>query len=100
MRRGVMFGIIAAAAVCFILAIALASVGTELDQARLERDDLEIEAEDLRSEVDSLRKEHGALEKERDTLKTKVGEHVKSIEQLKAELERQSRSQAAGSVAP
>jgi len=91
MRRGFAVGFVALVAICVVLAIAVASIGTQLDEARLERDDLEFEVEDLRTETETLRTE-------RDTLKTQAEDQLKTIEQLKVELER-VRGQAQGSSA-
>ena len=64
-----------------LLALAVASIGTELDEARIERDELSTEAEDLRQELDSL-------SEERNRLKEQVDEQVKAIEQWKVQQER------------
>ncbi len=72
--------------VVVVLGVALARVGTQLDEVRIDQADLESEVEELEIELD------GALE-ERDALQTKVDEQLKAIEQLKAELER-TRAQA------
>ena len=63
------------------LAVGLARVGSQLDSEKLERQDLEAEVDDLEQDVD-------ALTEERDTLQRQTDEQLKSIEQLKVELER------------
>lgn len=70
-----------------ILAIALASVGTQFDEARIELKDLHSDVDDLQQEVDDL-------SVERDTLQQRASEQLKTIEQLKAELERVRATQA------
>lgn len=65
-----------------LLAAALASVGAQLDQARIEQTDFETDLEALETEVDELTDE-------RDTLQETVDEQLQAIEQLKADLERQ-----------
>ena len=62
-------------------AVALATVGTQLDEVRIERDDLEFETSDLQQSVD-------ALTTERTDLQRQAEEQLKAIEQLKGELER------------
>ncbi len=86
MRRVVVTGLIVSIAASIALAIAVARIGTQLDESRLDRDDQEAQAEAHRAEAESLRKE-------RDGLNATVGQQLKSIEQLKAELE-QVRRQA------
>lgn len=81
MRR---WGVIAFAVIgvmVIVLAIALASVGTELDQVRLNR-------EDLQFEVDSAQRDAESLTEEKTRLQHQTEEQLKTIEQLKAELER------------
>lgn len=100
MRRGVLIGLIAAVVICIVLAVAVASVGTQLDQARLDRDDLEVQVDDLQSEVDSLRTERDTVKTDRETLKARTEEQLKTIEQLKAELGRTASSQTQPSQQP
>ncbi len=69
------------------LAVALAAVGSQLDTSKLDQQDLESEVEELEQEVD-------ALSEERDMLQGQVDDQLKSIEQLKVELDR-SRGQVA-----
>ena len=92
MRRGVVIGFAALGVIAVVLAVTLATIGTQLDQARLERNDLQFQVEDLQSESDTLRTERDSLQKERETLKTQVGEQLKAMEQLKGEVS-QARSQ-------
>jgi septal ring factor EnvC (AmiA/AmiB activator) len=94
MRRGVVIGLVVAVIVCVLLAIALATIGTQLDDARLEREDLELTVEDLQDEAETLRAERDTLQTGHQTLKAQVDEQLRTIEQLKVELER-SRSQGA-----
>lgn len=86
MRRGVMMALSVMGAVVVILAIAVASVGTDLDETRIERDDLQFELDDLRLEVD-------AVSTARRGLQAQTEEQLKTIEQLKAQLDH-LRSQA------
>ena len=88
MRRGTIIGFGILGVVLVILAGALASVGTNLDKTRLERDDLQFEVDNLNQEVDTMTED-------RQKLQTQVDEQLKSIEQLKADLER-TRNQAQG----
>lgn len=74
------------------LAVALAKVGSQLDTEKLDRQDLESNVDELEQEVDSLTDE-------RDTLQKQVDDQLKSIEQLKVELDK-SRGQAAPAAAP
>ncbi|MBI4322652.1 MAG: hypothetical protein HY596_00050 [Candidatus Omnitrophica bacterium] len=93
MRRGVLIGLIAAVVLCIVLAVAVASIGTQLDETRLDRDDLEMQVDDLQGELDSLRTERDTVKTERETLKTRTEEQLKTIEQLKAESGRTANSQ-------
>lgn len=77
-----------AALLIVILAVALASVGAQLDQARIEQGDFEADLEALEVEVDELTEE-------RDTLRATVDAQLQAIEQLKADLERQRAAPAA-----
>lgn len=70
------------------LAVALATVGSQLDTSKLDQQDLETEVGELEQEVD-------ALSEERDMLQGQVDDQLKSIEQLKVELDR-----SRGSAAP
>ncbi len=81
MRRGMIIALAVLGVLVVILMVALSSVGTNLDQTRLERDDLQFETDDLQQEVDTL-------STERDELQRQVDEQLKTIEQLKAELGR------------
>jgi len=98
MKRNVIIGFVVTGIVCIVLAVAVASIGTQLDEARLEREDLQFELEDLTAEAGALRTERDSLQTERDTLKTQADEQVKAIEQLKDEMGR-VRSQAQGAEA-
>ena len=75
------------------LGVGLAMVGSQLDTAKLDQVDLETEVGELEQEVD-------ALADERDTLQRQVDEQLKSIEQLKVELDRSRGQQAAPAPAP
>ena len=100
MRRGVLIGLIATVVICIVLAVAVASIGTQLDQVRLDRDDLELQVDDLQGEVDSLRTERDTMKRERETLKIRTEEQLKTIEQLKAESGRTANSQTQPSQHP
>ena len=69
-----------------ILAASLAWVGTHFDQARIERDTLQ-------DDVDNLQVDYDDVVTERDRLQQETNEHVKTIEQLQAELERVRKGQ-------
>ena len=92
MRRAWIIGLSVLGVLSVLLMVALASVGTQLDQARLDRDDLELELDDISAETESLREERDTVKNERDSLKTKVDEQLQTIEQLKGELERAGQS--------
>ncbi len=68
-----------------VLAVALASIGTQYDRTRIDRDELQFERDGLEDQVNSM-------SKDADHLKTLSDEQRKTIEQLKAELERTRRS--------
>lgn len=93
MRRGIVVLISVMGLILVVLAITLASVGTQFDQARVELTNLQFDVEDLQETVE------GATEA-RDTLQRQVEEHLKTIEQLKAELERIRSSAHSASAAP
>lgn len=99
MQRKWIIGLAVLGVISVVLMVALASVGTQFDQARLDRDDLELELNDLSAETESLREERDVIKTERDSLKTQVDEQLQTIEQLKGELERASQSTPA-SVPP
>ncbi len=80
-NRWWLYGLIGLIILSVVLAIAVASIGSQLDATRLERDDLEFEMEDLRAQQETL-------QGERDVLKTQADEQRKTVEQLKTELER------------
>ena len=92
MRRAWVIGLSVLGALSLVLMIALAAVGSKLDQARLDRDDLEMEVDDVGAEAESLRQERDAIKNERDALKTQVDEQLKTIAQLKGERERAGQS--------
>jgi septal ring factor EnvC (AmiA/AmiB activator) len=92
MRKAWIIGLSVLGVLAVVLMMALASVGTQLDQARLDRDDLETEIDDVGAEADSLRAERDAIKTERDSLKTQVDEQLQTIEQLKGESERAGQS--------
>jgi len=91
MRRWVVMTMAGLGVLTVVLAIALASIGTNLDRARIERDDLQFEANDLQQEVDTLTAE-------RDRFKSQVDEHAKTIEQLKTGQARSNESSAAATA--
>ena len=94
MRRRVVIALAVMGFLIVLLAIALASVGTQVDKMRLNRSDLELNIGDFQDEIETLTQERDALRTERDTLKAQVAEHLKTIQQLKAEVE-QARTQTA-----
>lgn len=85
MRRRVVIALSVMGTLIVILAVALASVGTQVDKIRLNRSDLELENADLQEELDGLVEEHDRLRQERDDLQTQVTEQLKAIQQLKVE---------------
>lgn len=92
MRRGMIIGVAVLGVLVVILAVALAKVGSDLDSERIDRQDLQTQTVDLEQEVDSL-------SSERDTLQEQTEEYLKTIEQLKADLERH-RTQPQATNAP
>jgi hypothetical protein len=81
MNRRVTIALLAMGAGLVVLALALASVGGELDQARIDRDEYQFQAEDLQGELD-------AVSEERDRLRQQVDEQLKAVEQWKLQVER------------
>ncbi len=92
MRRGTVIALWILGALVVIFAIALASVGTDLDRTRMTREDLQTEVDDLQGEVETLTDA-------RQTLQSKTDRQLTQIEQLKAELE-QLRNQKNQAAAP
>ena len=92
MRRSVVVALAVMGLIIVVLAIALASVGTQVDKMRLNRSDLELDIGDFQDEIQTLTQERDALRTERDTLKAQVAKHLETIQQLKAEAE-QARTQ-------
>ena len=89
MRRSVVIVLAVLGVLVVILGVVVASIGTQFDDVRLERDDLQAQVMDLEQDVD-------ATTEERNSLQQRLDEQVKTIEQLKAELERtRSQPQAA-----
>src|SRR3989338_994960 len=99
MRRSVVIALAFMGVVVVVLAISLASVGTQVDKMRLNRSDLELDIGDLQAEVESLTDENETLRTERDELQGQTEEHLSTIQQLKHEVE-QARTQAAAPAAP
>ena len=97
-RRGLLIAVVAAVMLFLMLAVALATVGSRLDSASLDREDLQFELSGLRAESDNLRTERDALKTERETLKSQADQQLKTIEQLKTEVEH-ARSQSAAAPA-
>ncbi len=92
MRRSVVIVLAVLGVLVVILGVVVASIGTQFDDVRLERDDLQAQVMDLEQDVD-------ATTEERNGLQQRLDEQVKTIEQLKAELERtRSQPQAAPAV--
>ena len=94
MRRSVVLGFGASIGGCGILAVALAALGIQFDEARLVRDELAREVSTLRSRLSTMEHEHRdreaerrLLERERHQLTMRVREQLKTIERLKGELE-------------
>lgn len=93
MRRGVVIALGILSVVAVVLAVALATVGTKLDEQRLESADLQYELDDLQSQVDSLMQE-------RDELRLQVNAHEKAAESLKASLGSATAPEAVATAAP
>jgi hypothetical protein len=81
MKRRIVIALSILGLAVVVLALALASVGSELDQARIDRDDYLFQVEDLQGELD-------AISEERERLQTQVDEQLKAIEQWKVHAER------------
>ena len=80
MRRGIIIGLSVMGVILVILALALASVGTELDQTRIEREEYQSQVGDLQEELDGLTQD-------RERLQQQVDEQLKTIEQWKVQHE-------------
>ena len=93
MKRRVIIALSIMGVVLVILALALASVGTELDQARIDRDDYQFQVDDLQQEVDGLTQE-------RQKLQQRVDEQLKTIEQWKGQQEHARTNGQAAAGAP
>ena len=88
MRRGLVIALSIMGILLVLLAVTVASIGSELDGARIERDELLSEAEDLRQELDTI-------SEERNKLQAQVDEQVKAIESWKVQQEHVRNGQAA-----
>ena len=94
MRKSLIIAVSIMGVVIVVLAVALASVGTHLDDTRIERDELKFNLEDLQQQAD-------ALSAEREQLDATLKEQRQSVDRLKADLERaRSQAQAQGSGEP
>ena len=96
MRRGVIIALSVLGVLVVVLLVAVATVGSGLDQARIERDDLEWETDELQRQVE-------ALTGERDELRQQVEQQSSAMERWKAELEHRpadSSDQPVGAEAP
>ena len=96
MRRGVIIALSVLGALVVVLLVAVATVGSGLDQARIERDDLEWELDELQRQVE-------ILTGERDEMKQQIEQQSSAMERWKAELERRpadSSGQPVGAEAP
>lgn len=92
MSRRMVIGFAVLGALVVVLGISLAWVGTNFDRERIER-------EDLQSTVDALEIDVDQLSGERDQLQQQTQEQTKTIEQLKADLERARNEAKAASPA-
>jgi len=106
MKKGIVIGLIVSAVFCFILAVAVSVIGTQLDEAKIQREDLKVELARTKDQADSLRYERDSLKTsqeftqvERESLEKKVGDQLKAIEQLKAELDRVRNSHSSSNAA-
>lgn len=94
MRRGIIIALSVMGVILVILALSLASVGTELDQARIDRDEYQFQVGDLQEELDTLTQE-------REKLQQQVDEQLRTIEQWKVQQERsRANGQTTGAAAP
>ena len=93
MTRPQVFMLGAAAVVSLVLAVTVATIGSQLDQTRLERDDAETDLDSVREELQQVTGERDAMKADYDTYKAQTDQQLKTIEQLKAEVER-SRTQS------
>ena len=107
MRRGVVIGISIMGVVLVILAVALATVGTQLDQAKIRHEDLQFEVDDLRQQVTLLSDERGKLrqqleeqQKEAQRLHTELEQHSQATSPASSALPAASASQAPAQGAP
>jgi hypothetical protein len=77
MRRNIVIALGVLGGLVLLLAVGLASVGTNLDQTLLERDDLRFEVDDLQQSVH-------ALSVERDQLRRQLDEARLEVQKLQA----------------
>ena len=87
MRRGLIITCSILGVLALILTVALASVGTRLDQTEIDRRSLEFD-------VDQLEQDLTSLTTKQDALNQQAEEQRKTIEQLKADLEKARTTQA------
>ncbi len=88
MRRGVGIALASLGIIAVVLAVALASIGQNLDRERIGRQDLQYTVSELKQKVEQLSNERDRLIAERDRIDKKSQDQLTAIEQLKAELDR------------
>ena len=87
-RRNVVCAFLGVGGLVVILAVALASVGTEMDQLRIEREDFQFEMDRLQQQVDALTGEKVALQQQVEKQRATVEDQHETIKRWRAELER------------
>ncbi len=87
MRRNVVFAFLGVGGLVVILAVSLASVGTEMDQLRIEREDFRFEMDTLQQQIDALAGEKVALQRQVEEQRATVEDQHKTIKRWRAELE-------------
>ena len=98
MRRSVVYAFLGVGGLVVILAVSLASVGTEMDQLRIEREDVKMEVEYFQQAVGELTNEKTALEQQVEEQHATIEDQRKTIEQWRIELERLRNSQTSHEV--
>ena len=99
MRRGLIISLASVGGLCVLLAVAVGTIGSQLDQTRLDREDMSQEIERLRGEAerlsaerDSAKSAQDSVRSEQASLKSKVDQQDMTIEEMRLELERMIRT--------
>ena len=98
MQRSVVFAFVGVGGLVVFLAVSLASVGTKMDQLRIEREDFQFKVDGLQQQVDALTGTKTALEQQVEEQRATIEDQRKTIEQWRIELERLRNSQASPEV--